>query len=403
MTQPQLILHIGAPKCGSSTLQTALTQMPDMTGRDGQKYRYVSTLVQSSAAARVPFTMTPVYGAALTRLGRTSPYGYTCFPNISDARLYEKCTDGIRMAYSKGRRKNHIPILSNEGWIHRHVEFADILKSLGNPPVDVVAFLRPPIEWLNASYWQWGVWTTPNLQTWMQRSGMPYSFGMDLKAWSRIPNVRLKVYPSKPDIVAHFAGLYGLPLASERQSNCSSPPALIGFLLRNRRFRPHAHQPAAEFVFQRWCPKLTTRQPWAVGSAHVLGYRPVVHQNIQILREILTATDCARLFAEPRWLAETPYHAELLAGLTPLDDPADLSELLDSLEQGILNVGGTAKARPRPSAKAEIADWDAVIANAMDQLIMCDQRLRQGGPRLFILANLVDRFRLARKGKILTP
>ena len=402
MIQPQLILHIGAPKCGSSTLQTALTQMPDMTGRDGQKFRYVSTLVQSSAAARVPFTMTPVYGASLTRLGRTSAYGYTCFPNISDARLYEKCTDGIRMAYSKGRRKNHIPILSNEGWIHRHVEFADILKSLGNPRVDVVAFLRPPIEWLNASYWQWGVWTTPNLQAWMQRSGMPYSFGMDLKAWSLIPNVRLKVYPSKPDIVAHFADLYGLALASGRESNRSSPPALIGFLLRNRRFRPHAHQPATEFVFQRWCPKLTTRQPWAVGSAHVLGYRPVVHQNIQILQEILTATDCARLFAEPRWLAETPYHAELLAGLTSLDDPADLPQLLESLEQGILNAAGTAKTRPRPPANADITAWDAVLSDAMDQLIMCDQKLRQGGPFLFTLANLLDRFRLACKGKILS-
>lgn len=399
MTQPQLIFHIGAPKCGSSTLQTALTHMPDLTGQDGQKYRYVSTLVQSSAAARVPFTLTPVYGAALTQLGRSSAYGYTGFPNISDARMYEKCTDGIRMAYSKGRRKNHIPILSNEGWIHRHSEFAGILKSLGNPPVDVVAFLRPPVEWLNASYWQWGVWTTPNLQAWMQRSGIPYSFGMDLKAWSSISNVRLRVYPSKPDIVAHFAGLYGLSLPSGRESNRSSPPALIGFFLRNRRFRPHAHQPATEFIFQRWCPKLNTRQPWAVGSAHVLGYRPVVQQNIQFLREILTPTDCTRLFAEPRWLAETPYHAELLAGPTPLDNPMDLPPLLDSLEQGILNAGGTVKTRPRPPMTADLAVWDAVVADAIDQLIMCDQRQRQRGPSLSFVANFLDRIRDAYKGK----
>jgi len=393
MTKPELILHIGAPKCGSSTLQTALTQMPDLTGQDGQKYRYVSTLVQSNAAALAPFTLTPVYGRTLTQLGRSSAYGYTGFPNISDARMYEKCTHGIRMAYGKGRRKNHIPILSNEGWIHRHDAFAGILKSLGNPPVDVVAFLRPPIEWLNASYWQWGVWTTPNLQTWIQRSGMPYSFGMDLKAWSRIPNVRLRVYPSKPDIVAHFAGLYGLSLPSGRESNRSSPPVLIDFLLRNRRFRPHAHQPATEFIFQRWCPKLNTRQPWAVGSAQVLGYRPIVQQNIQILKEILSSTDCARLFAEPRWLAETPYHVELLAGPAKLDDPADLPALLDCLEQGILNAGGTPKTRPRPTISTDIAAWDAVLADAMDQLILCDQRFRQSGPSWSFAANFLDQIK----------
>ncbi|WP_022704467.1 hypothetical protein [Pseudorhodobacter ferrugineus] len=377
MIQPQLILHIGAPKCGSSALQAALTKMPDMTGQDGRRFRYVSTLVQGGTAAKVPFSLTPLYGAALTHAGLQSPYGYTCCPNMADAQMVEKFTRTLRTAHANGKAQSHIPILSNEGWIYRHANFAKMLELLGNPPVDVVTFLRPPVEWLNASYWQWGVWSAPSLNAWMTRANMTYSFGMDLVAWSQIPNVRLRVYPSKPDVVAHFAGLYGLPLTSGHDSNRSSPPALIGFLLRNRRFRPSAHQPATEFIFQRWCPKLAVRQPWAVGSAQVLGYRPIVRDNLAALRSILSPQDCDRLFEAPRWQAEKPYHEELLVGPTLLDDPTDLPALWDSLQAGIIRAGGAAN-RSMPPMGAPLVQWDAALCGVMDQLIACDKRVRNG-------------------------
>lgn len=393
MTHPHLILHIGAPKCGSSTLQTALTQMPDMTGMDGSKFRYVSTLVQGGPAAKVPFTLTPLYGAALTRVGMRSPYGYTCCPNVADALMVGKFSKTVRTALANGLAKNHIPILSNEGWIHRHADFAHILKSLGNPRVDVTAFLRPPVEWLNASYWQWGVWSAPSLNAWMNRANMTYSFGMDLAAWSEIPNVRLQVYPSKPDIVAHFAGLYGLPLISGTQSNRSSPPALIGFLLRNRRFRPSAHQPATEFIFQRWCTKLDTRQPWAVGSAQVLGFRPTVRDNIAALRAILPPEDCDRLFAEPRWQAEKPYHDELLSGPTPLDAVADLPALFASIQGGIANAGGEILDCTPVPENGDLFDWDVRLCAAMDRLIAADKQVRLRHASLSPRQKIMQRWR----------
>jgi hypothetical protein len=70
----------------------------------------------------------------------------------------------------------------------------------------------------------------------------------------------------------------------------------------------------------------------------MLGYRRV-HQNVQMLREILTsgAPACSIRTA----LVVKPRIAELLAGLASLDDTADLPRILDSLEQGILNAGGT--------------------------------------------------------------
>lgn len=388
MTQPQLILHVGAPKCGSSTLQTALSKTPNMSARNGQKFHYVSARVHDSIAGN---TVSTLYNAAVTRDGSRSPYGYSSLPDLSTDSIAAEFATMLRSVHRRALRQGFIPILSSEGWIGRHAKFAAILEPMGNPPVDVVAFLRPPLEWLNASYWQWGVWSTPNLSAWMDRAKMTYSFGEDLKAWSQIPNVRLRVSSSKPDIVTHFAGFYDLPLQAGHNTNSSSPPVLIGFLLRNRRFRPSPHASYVEFIVQRWCPKLNTRPAWSLGAPHVHRYRPVVAKNIAALREILSKEECDRLFSDPRWQEEKPYHSMILEGVSPLDDPTDLPLLLDSLQQGIVNAGGTPVHRQAPSDTTDLAAWDAVLSEAMDQLIERDRLVRRRVTSRSGIQLLVDR------------
>lgn len=378
MTEPKLILHVGAPKCGSSALQSALTRSPDLQDGAKRDFRYVATRYRPGLSAKGPILC---YGAAVQRDGIRSRFGFVSFPDLPNIapRVMQHAIEKI---INHGLDRGHIPIISNEGWITRHAAFAEILETLGHPPVDVVAFLRPPLEWLNASFWQWGVWSTPNLTTWVDRSAMTYSFGLDLEAWSRIPNVRMKVGTSKPDIVNHFATLYDVRLEAGPTRNISSPPALIGFLLRNRRFRPHAHEPQVEFIFQRWCPNAGGRSPWAVSAADVHRFRPTVALNIAALRRVLPPKDCDRLFADPRWLQETCFHEELWAGMTPLDTPGDLPPLLDNLEQGVAQAAQVAGDSPPPairwpSANAGLADWDQVLAATMDQLLHYDASARE--------------------------
>lgn len=107
-------------------------------------------------------------------------------------------------------------------------------------------------------------------------------------------------------------------------------------------------------------------------------------RNIAALRRILPEEDCDRLFAEPRWQKETPYHEDLLAGVTPLHNPADLPLLLDSLEQGVAAAAKAAGADlppvlQRPPAAADLAEWDGVLAEAMDHLLRLDALARQKG------------------------
>jgi len=98
-------------------------------------------------------------------------------------------------------------------------------------------------------------------------------------------------------------------------------------------------------------------------------------------------------------LAEKSYHEELLGGLTPLDDLADLPGLWESLQQGILNAGGRPAARTNLPSTASLSDWDAVLAVAMDQLISCDKRVRHHGLSAAQGRSIFSRFSNFIKGK----
>lgn len=373
--RPHMILHIGAPKCGSSALQTALSLTPDLRSADGQRYRY-------TAAKWGAGTWWVLEGNTLVEGARLSPYGYASWPNLGPQHDSNTIFAAIHQVLAKGRRRGHIPILSNEGWINHAPAFAAALAEWGNPPVDVVAFLRPPVDWVNAAFWQWGVWHQPDLDKWIARSNMHYSFADDLKAWATIPNLRLTVRSQKPNVVAKFAGFYDLPLEPEYQTNMASPAILTGVLLRNRTFRPTGHEGAIEFLVQRWCPPVPGRKLWAVLSRHVLALRPVRLKAIETLRQTLSLEDQEDLFADPRWTREVPYHEDILEGISQLDDPELFAPLYHALCAGVTAAAQAAgkpvpPLPPCPPDNADIATWDGAICTLLEMLKQMDACVRQ--------------------------
>ena len=159
MTDSQLVLHIGAPKCGSSALQAALTRQPVLTAADGRRFRYVS-LGRGAGPPRL------IEGQSLRRIADTSVFGYATFPAVPRDDSTQAYFEAIDATRRRGLRGGFVPILSNEAWIGDPALFAAALAAAGNPPVDAVAFLRAPVDWLNAAYWQWGVWSQPRFERW---------------------------------------------------------------------------------------------------------------------------------------------------------------------------------------------------------------------------------------------
>lgn len=376
MSDAELILHIGAPKCGSSALQTALTMRPNLTTNGGRNLRYM-------AAMKLPWKVKPVRGRRLSWLGQRSAYGYVSCPNLSPRLSPKELWPVLSRVRKAGRRGGFVPVLSNEGWIHHHGQFSGLLAEWGNPPVEVLAYLRPPIEWFNAAYWQWGVWHAPDMDTWLRHADRAFSFGEDLEAWAAIPGVRLRVAPFRPDVVSRFAAQQGVNLAAPSR-NLSSPPSLVGVLRRTRKLRPSGHAAAIEFVFQRWCPSVPGRRLWGLMPRHVHLIRPVAARNWSALQRCLPPEVCAKLAAEAGWSKESYYHQTILSGASPLDDPDEAMALDVALRQGIEAAAAAAR-RPTRGLPSPISQTDTleardrVLLELLERLQALDRQTRRRG------------------------
>lgn len=381
MAEPRCILHIGAPKCGSSALQAALTAAPDHKGHAGQRYRYVGT---GTAQGRVY----PLYGGVVRRLGRSSEFGYSCWPNLRAQGLPQSgqedpVWEALARVMQTASQRGHVPILSNEGWMAASAAFGAGFLAEPGRRADVVAFVRPPLDWMNAAYWQWGVWTGYGFRDWLRLSGMHYALGAQLAGWAALKAVTLHVGPSGQDVVAGFGQRFDLNLTAKgggQAVNSAASPAFIGLQLRHRRFRRDGHDSAVEFVLQRWCGRYTTRRPWAIAPQDIAALQAESAADVAALLAVCAPDDAQALLQDPRWLSPDPYQrADMPA------DPEDregLAELHRALLAGVQACHAQARSKPpalpqTPALSADLQIWDAALVPALEALIAADLRQRQ--------------------------
>lgn len=369
------ILHVGAPKCGSSALQRALSAQPELSGADGRRHVYMAGRVTEDG-------LVPVTGRRLAAMMRHSVHGYLSWPNVTRQDNQPAYWAQVGAGIAAQTRAGRVPILSSEGWVAHADQAPALAAAAGLETLDAVAYVRPPLDWINAAYWQWGIWHTGffhnrQVERWLERAR--YDVGPHVAAWARMPNVRLAVDSARADVVAGFAARYGLPLQAGDKVNSAPPPALTGFFLRNRRFRPTPHDSAAEFVVQRWCQFAPSDKLWAFLPRLAQEVWPRLQEDVARMMDALSPETAERLLAEPGWTSLDPYWARMKAGPTRLDDPEALADLYDGLAKGARAAGSVDVSRAKPAATAPVEDWDAAIAVVLDQLLEADLRWRRRG------------------------
>ncbi|NVJ64328.1 MAG: hypothetical protein HWD84_08890, partial [Flavobacteriaceae bacterium] len=221
----------------------------------------------------------------------------------------------------------------------------------------------------------------------LAQGGLSYRLGSALLDWAALPGVRLDL-DLGGDAVAGFAARHGLNLPRQdaaRRRNAALPPALVGFLLRNRRFRPTGHDSAVDFTFQRWCemPEGTPRL-WALAPRHVASLRAPLRAEVDRLLELVPKEEArVALGARPGWRDERIYAEMLNSGPSRVHVAEEQAELHAALLAGVAAVCAALGCQP-PALPAfprlrgtSHADRDGPMALVLEALTGLDARWRK--------------------------
>lgn len=357
-----IVVHVGAPKCGSSALQLALCRAPAFADAHGRRHGYCFI----DAAGRLVAGRAVRPQAALSSLGGRASRNVTSAEEA--ARLLGRAEPGLRRLVAAGE----VPILSCEGWCRAapHFEATGLLARLGG--AHVILYIRPPCEWMNSAWWQWGVWGGADLDSFVQRNIANVRWAAMARAWAAVPGVEKVTVALASDVTTRFYTTLEAVPPPPLRANTGLPPAFLHFLLRHRRYRRHAHSVRTEFVVSQALAPRSWPAPWVLTPAQVALVMARTGGPQKALGRWLSAPDCAAMAADARWRDPAAYADRAPADPAAAAAPPALAELAGLLAAARGQEAAAAAAAAR-RAMAGAADpraaADRLIAGHVDALL----------------------------------
>jgi len=295
------VLHIGAGKCGSSALQTMLSQHPVLGDEQSSRMRYAAINKDGML----------FHGSALTHKAQGTPWGYLSTVNVgllaslADSHV-RKLSDELHSICGNSERL----LLSNEGWINEYKVFkeSDLLTRLGLK-VTVVVYVRPPVEWLNSAWWQWGAWSGVGLDQWLNNQLAMVRWHDMISPWLSLQNVEkvtVRLLPS--DVISDFCDVMNLPRMPSERSNRGLPGTLLRIFQRHRDLRTSPHDSAGDFVFAKYLGHLTNDPtPWVMGPYRIRKILEATKESNLRLLSLLDDDSRKVMEEEGKWWLESAY------------------------------------------------------------------------------------------------
>ncbi len=220
-------------------------------------------------------------------------------------------------------------ILSCESWI----DAADIFEKLGllahiGFDCEVVAFVRPQPDFLNASWWQWSAWTQVDFETWLYLSGFgnTCAWGRFLRSWSATRGVTsVRPHLLSNDIVGSFFDALNCDYEKTGRSNRSLPGVALRFLQRHRQLRPTMHSSEIDFVLERALGAWSEPAPWILPIDYVASFIEQCRPENENLLAMLTPDEQSAMLADRRWWDSASYRERTV--VTPDVIEPDASEI----------------------------------------------------------------------------
>lgn len=321
------ILHVGAGKCGSSSLQACLSANPFITADDGTRYEYVC-LKEKSGIIR---------GAMCGKVAAKNAYGYAA--SVSARRFFSPDDKRLRDRIHKVVSEGVVPVFSFEGWINEANVFEEqrILETLGLA-AKVIIFVRPQLTWINSAWWQWGAWTRMSFGTWLKNWKPKGLWASVASSWQRVPGVEaVKVYTIAGDVVTRFHKSLGATEApSSFNRNFSLDGSMLRFLQQHGELRTGRRQSAMHLMLGRHLAEGSTSPPWVLKPRQVANLIRYYRADNENLLEMVDEQVRDEISSDPQWWDASAFahkHAEL-----PGQQPLTLAQADDVASRAIRAV-----------------------------------------------------------------
>lgn len=294
------IAHVGAGKCGSSALQSFLTAHSTLTGRSGRKFHY-------GAITKGGFVPPEEMAGMLNR----SINGYI---SSVGAGVIDQIPPAAQERIVRTLRKFPSPlILSSEGWLLGMMRpgvnrtLIELLSARGARRVKMIAYVRPPVKWLNSAWWQWGAWKSGvSFPQWIQGALRSCMWNEPARAIAGTPEIaEFELRPVLGDVVAQFLESLGCdPPADGAVSNRSLPKEVLELYRHAPDLRPSPHVVNADFIALRAISQSEHRYsstPWVLGPAQISMILERTRESNLAMLELMSPEDKKAVLDDPAW------------------------------------------------------------------------------------------------------
>lgn len=305
MNEVPIVLHVGAPKAGSSALQHDLTRAPlrPLHGGPATACEYVAI----DATGRL------LRGDDLDAFAALYAARYAASAAIDD--LLALPADRLARAaaaLAAMRGAGIAPVISYELWLHADPAAVHRFTAALGGPLHVVAYVRDPVSWLRSLYWQRRRPEPLPIAAWIAEKAALCCWDGHVAAWRSAPNVaRVDVRLADDSVPADFARVVGFaPSPADVRHNASMPGEFARFVERHP-ISPTLSVSEARFAWARWTAAAGVRGPFAPTPA-LFGepeLRAIVGRTAPSSAALLPHCDedvRSRIVADARWWSSDP-------------------------------------------------------------------------------------------------
>jgi len=195
-------------------------------------------------------------------------------------------------------------LLSNEGWINEYKTFekSDLLTKLGLT-CTVIVYVRPPVEWLNSAWWQWGAWSGTPLDKWLNANLEKVQWHDLIAPWKNLQGVeKVSVRLLPLDVVTDFYNAIEVPPIPSKRSNSGLPGTILRLYQRHPGLRKSPHDSAGDFVFSKYFGHIADDPtPWVLGPYMIKKILESTRESNTKLMGLLDEESRALMENDSRW------------------------------------------------------------------------------------------------------